>query len=71
LIKQLKFDGFSAADATFAAEHVKVDWNEQAAGAAQDYLDTQHFSRSGLIKQLEFDGFTQTQAEYGVKKAGL
>ena len=44
---------------------------KQAAGKAEDYLDSQHFSRSGLIAQLKYEGFSQTQAEYGVKKAGL
>ncbi|MEU7952653.1 Ltp family lipoprotein [Micromonospora chalcea] len=33
---------------------------------AKDYLDTQPFSRSGLIKQLEFEGYTHAQAVYGV-----
>jgi hypothetical protein len=51
-----------------------VNWNEQAAKAAKDYLDTMHFSRSGLIEQLEspYGGqFTHSQAVYGVNKAGL
>ena len=71
LIAQLKFEGFSKADATFAVNHIKVNWKEQAAGAAEDYLDSSHFSRSGLIAQLKFEGFTQAQAEYGVEKVGL
>jgi hypothetical protein len=71
LIGQLKYEGFSKADATFAVNHIKIDWNEQAAGTAQDYLDNQHFSRSGLISQLKYEGYTQSQAEYGVRKVGL
>jgi hypothetical protein len=71
LISQLKFEGFSKADATFAVDHIKVNWKEQAVGAAEDYLDSSHFSRSGLIDQLRFDGFTQSQAAYGVEAAGL
>ena len=38
LIHQLSSDagsGFSKADATFAVDHIKVNWNEQAAKAAQ------------------------------------
>ena len=55
LINQLvEFDGFSTADATFAVDHITVDWNEQAAKAAKDYLDVSGFSRSGLIDQLEY-----------------
>ena len=31
LIKQLKFDGYSTADATYGVDAVSPDWNEQAA----------------------------------------
>ena len=50
---------------------VGANWNEQAAKAAQSYLETSPFSRSGLIEQLEFEGYTPAQATYGVDKAGL
>jgi hypothetical protein len=42
--------------------------------AAESYLSTMPFSRSGLIKQLSSkagDGYTHEQAVYGVNKAGL
>ncbi len=71
LIKQLEFDDFSTADATFAVDHITVDWNEQAAKAAEGYLDFSGFSRGGLVAQLEFDGFTPSQAAYGATAAGL
>ena len=47
----------------------RVNWNTQAVKSANEYLDYQSFSRSGLIHQLEFDGFTHSQAAYGVSKA--
>ena len=71
LIDQLKFEGYSVSDATFAVDHVNPDWNEQAAKSAKNYLDTQAFSRKGLIEQLEFEGFTTEQATYGVNQSGL
>jgi hypothetical protein len=75
LIRQLSSDageGFSVADATFAVDHVKVDWDEQAVKKAREYLSLQHFSRKGLIHQLEAgEQFTHAQAVYGVTKAGL
>jgi colicin import membrane protein len=71
LIDQLKFEGYSAVDATYAVDNVSVDWDEQAAKSAQSYVDMQGFSRSGLIEQLEFEGFTRTQATYGVNAVGL
>ena len=71
LIKQLEYEGFTQEDATYGADALNVDWNEQAAKKAADYLDFTSFSRSGLIKQLEYEGFTQAQAEYGVSTTGL
>lgn len=77
LIHQLSSDageGFSVADATYAVDHIKVNWNEQAAKSAKSYLEMTHFSRKGLIHQLESsagEGFTHAQAVYGVNKAGL
>lgn len=71
LIKQLQFDGYSAADATYAADAVGADWMAEAAGAAADYLKVEHFSHSGLVKQLEFDGFTAAEAEHGTTSVGL
>ena len=67
-------EGYSKADARFAVNHIKVDWNEQAYKSAKEYLKTGHFSHAGLVDQLSSgygEGFTRPQAEYGVKKAGL
>jgi colicin import membrane protein len=71
LIGQLEYEGFSNADATYAVDAIKPDWNEQAAKSAKSYLETSGFSRSGLIDQLMYEGFTEQQAVYGVNKAGL
>lgn len=71
LIGQLEYEGFVKADATFAVDHITVNWNEQAVQTAKDYLAYSAFSRSGLIGQLEYDGFTHAQAVYGVDKTGL
>jgi colicin import membrane protein len=68
LIEQLKFEGFSTKDATFAVDAIGVDWNEQAVLSAEQYLEMGGFSRSALVDQLEFEGFTPKQAEYGVKR---
>ena len=71
LVEQLEFEGFSNKDATFAVNNIDVDWNEQAARKAENYLDVSGFSRQGLIEQLEFEGFTAKQAAYGAKSVGL
>lgn len=71
LITQLEFEGYSTDDATYAADHISVDWNEQATRAGTAYLDMSGFSRDGLAAQLEQgDGFTPEQAAYGAEHAG-
>ena len=69
LIEQLVYEGYSAADATYAVDQIAVDWNSQAVRSANDYLDMSPFSRSGLIEQLQYEGFTPSQAAYGVAVA--
>jgi len=71
LIGQLKYEGYSVADATYAVDAMNVNWSQQAVKSAKDYLGSQGFSRSGLIAQLEYEGFTPGQATYGVNAAGL
>jgi Host cell surface-exposed lipoprotein len=71
LIDQLKYEGFSKKDATYAVDLLDVNWKQQAVKSAKDYLDTSSFSHSGLVDQLEYEGFTAEQAEYGVTKTGL
>jgi hypothetical protein len=71
LIRQLEFEGFSNADATYGVDAQNADWNAQAAKSAAAYLRVMSFSRSGLINQLMFEGFSQSQAEYGVNAVGL
>lgn len=68
LIQQLSSpagDGYSKADATYAANHVKVDWNAEAVEAAKNYMEIMPMSRSALIQQLSStagDKFTKAQA---------
>jgi hypothetical protein len=69
LLGQLRFEGFTKSEATYAVDHVDVDWKDQAVKSAEQYLSHQSFSRSGLIDQLEFEGFTKSQARHGVDVA--
>jgi hypothetical protein len=69
LIAQLKFEQFTISEATYAVDHVPVNWKSQAAKKAEQYLSNQSFSRSGLIQQLKFEGFTSAQAKHGVAVA--
>jgi hypothetical protein len=69
LIEQLEYEEFSTVDATFAVDHVTVDWNKEAVESAESYLEYSSFSKSGLIEQLEYEGFTPAQAQYGADTA--
>lgn len=71
LIDQLVFEKYSAEDATWAVDHMTVDWNDQAAKKAKDYLKFTSFSRPGLVDQLLFEGFSPEQAEFGASTTGL
>jgi hypothetical protein len=71
LIHQLKFEGYTTAQAQYGTAHATTNWSAQAVKSAKQYLQTSPFSRSGLIHQLEFEGFTLAQATYGVRRAGL
>lgn len=70
LVDQLVYEGFSKADATFAADSCAADWNAQALKKAQDYLSLSAFSHDGLVGQLEYDKFTTDQATYAADNCG-
>ncbi len=70
LIEQLKYEGFTTEEATYAVETIQVDWNDQCAKKAQQYLKYTSFSRKGLADQLEYEGFTSSQIAYGLAAVG-
>lgn len=74
LIQQLSSSagsGFSRSVATYAVDHLHVNWNKEAIKATQNYLNTTAFSKQGLIQQLSSSGgsqFTEAQAVYAVSQ---
>lgn len=67
-------EGFRHADAVFAVNHIKVNWNNEAVEAAKSYLDMGGFSRVSLIQQLTSkagEQFTLAQARYAADHVGL
>ncbi|MCI8335102.1 MAG: zinc-ribbon domain-containing protein [Lachnospiraceae bacterium] len=66
LIEQLEYEGFSEAEAIFAADNCGADWNLQAVKKAESYLRSSAFSYSGLKDQLLYEGFTADEAQYGI-----
>lgn len=77
LIEQLSSgagEGFTKADAEFAVDHIKVNWNKQAVLSAKSYLQMGGMSRTELIDQLSSQAgeqFTLAQAEYAANQVGL
>ena len=77
LIQQLDSaygEGFSEADATWAVNHLTVDWYAQAVLSAKGYMAMGGFSRNSLINQLSSaygEKFTRAQAIYAAKAVGL
>ena len=70
LIKQLEYEGYTNAEATYAANNCGANWNEQALKSAKNYLSFSAFSYSGLIGQLQYEGFTPSEATFGVDNCG-
>ena len=71
LIGQLKFEGFSAADARFAVNYISVNWNEQAAKSTMGPgVRFVQLARASLTSWSS-KGFTHDQAVYGVNTTGL
>lgn len=70
LIDQLEYEGYTADEATYAADNCGADWNAQALKSAKSYLDFSAFSYSGLIDQLEYEKYTNEEATYAADNCG-
>jgi hypothetical protein len=71
LIRQLEYEGFSNADATYGVDYSGANWMIQAEKMAQSYLKAMPFSWQGLINQLLYEGFSNEEAVHGVNSVGL
>ena len=70
LIKQLKYEGYTASEAKYGADNCGADWYEQSVRKAKEYIKYTAFSYSGLVEQLEYEGFTELQATHGADNCG-
>jgi hypothetical protein len=71
LIKQLAYEGYSNEDVVYAVDAQQADWRANAVRAANSYLKSSSFSRSGLIKQLLYEGYSVEDSEFAVTAVGL
>lgn len=68
LVQTLEFeDGFSKADATFAANNVSANWKEEAVERAQIRVDRDSpYLPTSLIAHLKQEGFSRAEATFAV-----
>lgn len=71
LIKQLEYDGYTTAVATYAADNCSANWNKEAKEMAEQYMDSTTYTYKDMVQQLETEGFTKEQAKFGAKAVGL
>ena len=74
LIQHLRYDeGFSKADAAYAADHVRANWKKEAVESAQERVWTPFgYSPTSLIWHLRYDnGFTKADAIYATFHADV
>ena len=65
LAQMLRDDGYSLADANYAAGAVSHNWSAEAALMANELIGL-NYSRSGLITVLRADNFTSSEANFAV-----
>ena len=71
MIDQMKKNGFSEADAIYAANHSGADWNIQAFKAAKNLAAGNNISREELKNALRSAGFSDSQVSYAVDRVSL
>lgn len=64
LAEMLRDDGYSSANATYAAGAVSHDWSAEAELVANDLVSEGSYSRSGLIAELRSENFTSSEASF-------
>lgn len=69
LIAQLVYEGYAEDESAAAVDSLSVDWFDQAAGAAMDYLEFDSYSELDLGQSLLNAGFLPEEAKYGAASA--
>ena len=64
----VSYDGYSVEDATFAVDHMKVDWEQQAISYAKE--NGRGESKNRLAEMLEYYGFDQNQIAKAIESVG-
>ncbi|MGG5171864.1 TM2 domain-containing protein [Pseudarthrobacter sp. J1738] len=67
LIKAVQEDGFSNVDATWAVDHLKISWNEEALLECRDFASQSWSSETEIKNHLKTKGFSEKQSSYAIK----
>ena len=70
LTRMLRSEGFSSVDILYALAQSGIDWMEQAARKARQYVAQGDYTREALLEQLIAVGFSEEQAAYGADHCG-
>ena len=70
LIDKLQQDGFSTADAEYAANNCGADWNKMASDEAKALIGSGTYTKDELIDKLIFKGYTFEQAAAAAEANG-
>lgn len=65
----VEYDYFSVEDATFAVDHMDVDFDEQAVLYARENLSGE--SKGGITEMMRYYGFTEKQINYALEQVGF
>lgn len=63
------FDYFSVEDATFAVDHMEVDFDEQAVLFVKENSSGQ--SRGGIVEMMRYYGYTEEQINNALEQTGF
>ena len=70
LVDKLQQDGYSTADAEYAANNCGADWNKKAAEEAKALISSGTYTKEELIDKLMLKGYTFEQAASGAEANG-
>ena len=69
LIAQLVYEGYTEDESVATVDSLPVDWFDQAAGSAMDYLEYDSYSELELAQLLLNVGYSPEEAKYGAASA--
>ena len=67
IIKHIQLSENSPEQATYAADNINADWNDQAVKQAKTFLEHVDYTDDELKELLKNSGFTEEEINYAIK----